>query len=334
MSVDTTSALGDELVTVDLARSEAMRRLFAQVFGHEMTSEHWRWKYLQEQGSAVGLLRGADMIAHYGGVTRRVLHRSQPVLACQVCDVMVTRSANAALVRKGPLYKVAARFLDAEVGFGRRHLLAFGFPSARHHAVAKRLGLYGDVDKIVSLAWPAAADAATPGLSMQSIGAIGAGFDVGEARIVDRLWRRMASSMPEAIVGVRDAAWLRYRYLMHPGSRYDVCLVRQGWLRRPLGLMVLRTRDAHLDLLDLVAEPAAFPVLVAAARMRARELGKLRVEAWVTESQHGRLMAAGDRSTSFTDLQIPLPHITHTNGPSADEQRGRWWLMGGDADFT
>jgi hypothetical protein len=332
-SFDREAAAPERLVQVGPDQAEAMRALFAEVFGHEMSAAHWHWKYADGHGVGVGLLREGRMVAHYGGVPRRVLFRGRPELACQVCDVMVARSANAALVRKGPLYRVAARFLDAEVGFGRPHLLAFGFPSARHHAVAERLGLYGQLDRFVSLSWPAAAQPGGPRPSVQPIGRAGRGFDAAETRVVDRLWRAMAAALPEAIVGVRDAAWLRHRYLMHPGWRYELLLVRHGWLRRPLGVVVLRAREAdRLELLDVVGAPAAYPALVRAARSRAHALGLPRVEAWITESQRTLLAPAGE--ATVTDLQIPLPHIVHTPGPAAEEQRGRWLLLGGDADFT
>lgn len=325
---------GNGVVTVGAERAPAMRALFAEVFGYEMTAAHWAWKYGSGGARGVGLMRGGRMVAHYGGVSRRLSYRQRPALGCQICDVMVAKSANRALVRKGPLYEVSTRFLQAQVGSGRPHLVGFGFPNARAYAVAARLGLYGQVDELVRLVWRAQAAPVSPAWTAQAIGRPGQGFDAAERPIVDRLWARMAAALPEAIVGVRDAAWLQHRYLMHPTHRYELLLVRSGWLRRVSGLLILRRHATHLELLDLVGAPSAIGTLVAVARAHAHAAAASHVEAWITRSQQLLLTHGSEADLSVTDLQIPIPSNILTPGPSVEDQRGRWFLMGGDADFT
>ena len=249
---------------------------------------------------------------------------------------MVERSANAALVRKGPLHQVAATFLEAQIGWDRPHLLGFGFPSERAFAVAQRMGLYGEVDKVMSVSWPAAEPAAAGlgRITHQALGQAGTAFSADERLRVDRLWQRMAAALSDRVLGVRDADWLQQRYLMHPSQRYELLLVRRGWLRRPVGLLVLRRHDTHLALLDMVGVPDNFGHLVQAARQRAQALNLPRVEAWMTAAQLPQMITVGAERPSVTDPKITLPCATHTAGPGADEQRGRWWLMAGDADFT
>lgn len=327
-------AAQDRLVTIDASQAAAMRGLFGHVFGHEMTPEHWAWKYQQGPGTGVGLMRDGRMVAHYGGVSRRVAYFGQPGLACQVCDVMVERSANRALVRKGPLYQVAAAYLEQQVGTGRPHEVAFGFPSERHHHVAQRLGLYGQVDDIVGLRWPSADAMAPRGLSWQEIGGPERQLGARDRRCIDRLWHGMAAGFSGSVLGVRDADWVQYRYLDHPSARYELLLVRQGLLRRPLGLLVVGRQDGHLRLLDVVAPPAAMVALVAVARRRAAECGLGQLEAWVTRSHIARLRVGAAADAELLELNIPLPTIVHTPGPGVEALRGRWFLLAGDADFT
>lgn len=334
MTAAVASVPSEELVVIGPDRSEAMRALFAGVFGHTMSAEHWAWKYVRGNGRGVGLLRDGRMVAHYGGVARRVIFFGEPEKACQVCDVMVEPSANRALVRRGPLYKVAAAFLEAEVGDGRPHRLAFGFPSARHHAVAHRLGLYDQVDDVVRVSWPSAVGDAAKRMAWRRIGQPGAGLGPSERRTVDRLWRRMAPAFKHDIIGVRDADWLQYRYLQHPHLHYEVLLVCTRWLRRPLGVLVLRRHADHLHWLDMVAPPESIGALLAVARQLAASAGLPRVDAWTTRSHLNRLVPLGDQDASVVDLQIPLPTIVHTPGPAPDTLRGHWFLMAGDADFT
>jgi hypothetical protein len=321
-------------VVIEPEQAPAMRSLFASVFGHAMSAEHWTWKYVQGQGRGAGLLRDGVMLAHYGGVARRIAYFGQAQRACQVCDVMVEPSANRALVRRGPLYKVAAAFLEAEVGLGRPHLVAFGFPSARHHAVAKRLGLYDQVDEVVRVSWPGAQGDVEHRVGLRPMGQTGTCFDASDRKVVDRLWRQMALGFQANILGVRDADWLQYRYLQHPQLKYEMLLVHSRWLRRPLGALVFRRHPDHLHWLDWIGPPETIHILLAVVRHLAAASGLGRVDAWITRSQLHRLVRQNDQDATVVDLQIPLPTIVHTLGPALDTLRDRWFLTAGDADFT
>lgn len=333
MNVSLQAQATGELISVGADGSVAMRQLFAEVFGHEMSAEHWHWKYADGRGCAVGLMQDGRLLAHYGGVTRQMVLDGRPLQACQVCDVMVAPSANRALVRKGPIYRVTAHFLEQQVGHGKPHPLAYGFPNERAHAVAHRLGLYGRVDTTVGLSWPAAPAQPHPQRRLQRLNLQPNGA-LEQRAAVDRIWSRMAAALPHSVLGVRNGAWLSHRYLSHPTISYEVWLVRQGLLRRPLGVIVLRQRETHLDLLDLVAPPSAFGALIDVACSRAHALGLQRVEAWVTESHSELLAGQGAAPATPTGMRLPLPHNLHTSGPTEDEMRDRWFLMAGDADFT
>jgi hypothetical protein len=322
----------ERLVEMGPQHAVAMRQLFADVFRHEMTPEHWHWKYGEGRGRGIALMRGDRMLAHYGGVTRRVLCRGEPVLASQSCDVMVDQRGRAGLVRHGPMAQVASTFLETQLGWGQPHRLGFGFPSDRAFGAAQRLGLYAAVDTVTRAAWPAAA--------------FRSGFQVAEdlhpadlapggrrSAAVDGLWQQMADALRDAVVGVRDAAWLQHRYFGRPGLAYDVVYLRRRWTRRPVGLVVLRRHERHLEVLDLVGPPAAFPALIALARQRAAEAGLERVECWVTASHLHLLSAIDPPSFTATPMGITVPANVHTPGP-VEDLKERWFLLAGDADFT
>ena len=321
----------ERLVDIGPEHAAAMRQLFADVFRHEMSPEHWHWKYGDGRGRGVGLMRGERMLAHYGGVTRRVLCRGQPVLASQSCDVMVDRRGQAGLVRHGPMSQVASTFLETQLGWGQPHRLGFGFPSDRAFGAAERLGLYAAVDAVTRASWPAAvrrggdvADELRP-----------ADLEPGGRRraVVDGLWGLMAESLRDAVVCVRDAAWLHHRYFARPGVTYEAFYLRRRWTRRPVGVVVLRRHEGHLEVLDLVGPPSAFPALIAQARRRAAECGLQRVDCWITVSQLHLLSAIDPPAFTATPLGITVPANVHTPGP-VDEVKDRWFLLAGDADFT
>ena len=323
----------DRLVEVGSKQAPAMQMLFREVFGKTMTPQQWSWKYGQGRGMAVGLARGERLIAHYGGVTRRLQYFGEPALGCQVCDVMVDKRAREALTRRGPMHKVGATFLEAQIGWGLPHLVGFGFPNDRHLGVAQRLGLYAEVDAVVCLTWPASSGMA-PGVACELLGTEGGVLPRRQCKVIERLWTAMAASFPDCVLGVRDAEWLQHRYLQHPEHRYDVVLVRRRWTLRPVGVLVLRQHERHLELLDLLAAPEHFAALVAVARARAATAGLDHLNCWVTASRKHLFEAIDAPELAVTDLNIRIPANVHTAGPSAEALRGRWFLMAGDADFT
>ena len=322
----------------------AVRDLFGQVFGHELSAREWQWKYEPGRGVAMGLEQGGQLVAHCGGLTREVMFQGQRVRACQVCDVMVDASARAALNRNGPLYRLTASFLEAQIGWGRPHRLGFGFPTERAFAVAERLGLYAAVDDMVCLAW----HASKPRLHSLAKGA-GAWLRDGPslhglraddlvpqglwAAAVDALWCAMAAALPELTLAVRDADWVRHRYLLHPRLNYQVGLVRARRSGRLFGLVAVRVHEHHLEWVDWVGPPADWPRLLEAVRMQAAQLGKPMVEAWITRSQQHRLQSLAADTCQVRALAIQVPANAHTAGPSLEAQRNRWLLTAGDTDF-
>lgn len=323
----------DRLHPVAAAESAAMCQLFAEVFGHAMSPPHWRWKYGHGRGFGVGLSRGGRLVAHYGGLARDVLWCGRPARAAQVCDVMVASEANTNLVRKGPMYQISATFLETELGWGRRFPLAFGFPSDRHHRLAERLKLYAAVDAIWRVSWPAATEPTGPRLSERWLQPADIAAGGRHRPAVQRLWSDMAASFGSQIIGVRDPAWLQHRYFEHPVYRYELVLLRRRWTRRPVGLVVLRAHEHHLQVMDLLGPPAAFAALIAAARRRAVALGLPRVDCWITASQRQHLTGIDSAVVAAEPLNVTVPANVHTPGP-VDEVRDRWFLLAGDADFT
>lgn len=325
------SAPTSRLHAVGPADVAPMRRLFEDIFGHPMSEAHRHWKYGEGRGRGVAITCEGRMLAHYGGTTRHVLWQGRPAPACQVCDVMVAPEANRALVRKGPMHTVSATFLEEHVGWNGAYSLAYGFPSDRHHVLAERLQLYTGIDSIHRASWPAAPqsiDGQVEELTEPDLAPGGR-----RVRAVASLWEAMANALADQIVGIRDAAWLRYRYLQRPGLTYQLLYLRRGWTRRPVGVVVLRKHERHAEVLDLVADPADFSAMIGIARDRAARAGLERVDCWITHSQLHRLGGIAAAECTTAPVGITVPANVHTQGP-VDEVRGRWFLMAGDADFT
>jgi hypothetical protein len=318
-------------VLLDAEWAPAVRAMFHRVFGREMGAAEWEWKYGEGRGHGAGLAaRDGTMMAFYGALSRRVLMLGQPVDACQICDVMIEAGARVSLARKGAIQQVTATFVEAEVGWARRFPMGFGFPTDRALGVAERLGLYRRVDELVQLRWPAQA---APALAVQEIDLAALREDSEPGRGIQALWSAMAASMTDSVLGVRDCAWLRYRYGLKPGYEYTCLLVSETVKDTTRGLVVLRRQDDHVEVLDVLALPEHMPLMIQAARAwAARDTSLGHVKAWITRS-HAQLFTRSDDGSEQDLLNIFIPANSYSAGVPPETLLNRWFLMAGDTDF-
>lgn len=312
---------------IDSSNAAAMRELFAEVFRRPMSDAHWNWKYGEDRGAAIGVWENGRLIAHYGGVARRIMFFGEPQSAAQSCDVMVAPAGRATLSRQGPLFLATATYLENQLGYGNPHLLGVGFPSVRAWQAPARLGLYGGpVGHMLELSWPAARSRPSLLLALRPLDLTKA-EDRADA---DACWKAMRADLRGMIVGVRDAETLHHRYTAHPDKAYQIFVVRRRFFGGPLGLFVLRAdAEEGCELMDVVAPRAAVPRLVAHARRAAAGLGASRLFGWVVDN----ISAHFGPDATVHDLAINVPANAWTAGPPIENLSGKWWLTGGDTDF-
>jgi hypothetical protein len=189
--------------------------------------------------------------------------------------------------------------------------------------LAQTLGLYGEVDRIVEMSWPAAKRR-----NWWITGrAIGTG--AGDAPWVNLAWQRMRADLREAIVGVRDWNYIQHRYLQHPTITYDMIGVSSR-LGRPLGLVVLKREGSLWELMDLVGALRDFPHLLRFALSYAAKGGAERVYCWVADSFSRYFQDAGSEKK---EIGVSVASNISLFGPSIAQMQQRWWLVSGDTDF-
>lgn len=311
-------------------RSSEMRALFRRVFDIEMSEQHWCWKYGQGRGCGIGVWRTdtGELVAHYGGTTRRAVFLGRDVLAFQACDLMVASEGRGSLMRQGPAFLAVASFLESQLGFGAAHLLGIGFPNERAYRLPERLGLYsGCLGRIQELNWQTEPLGWRKGLwACQEVRA----SDVGSLSVLDLCWKDMRDDMGGLVVGVRDAHYFVHRYLSHPDKTYRVLSVRHRLFRRRRGVVVLRRlEDDRFELMDVIGAIANVADLVRYARGVAGEAGAQRLCAWMVDN----IVPFFPASDSQVDLGVLVPGNNWTPGPGNELVAGRWWLTGGDTDF-
>lgn len=305
-------------------QKDAWHDLFKASFGYGMSPLVWEWKYRDADRLGVGVWSGDELVAFYGGMPRAISYFGKPAMAVQIGDVMVHPAQRGVLTRSGPFQMASATFLELQIGHDQPHLVGFGFPEDKALRLAERLGLYAQVDSMTEVRWPALPK--RPALRFFARPLVDS-----NSAAVDKLWLEMKQALQGSIIGVRDWAFVRSRYLMHPLRPYSVLMVRHRFNGAVVGVVVLRDRaDQGVELVDFVAPPERFQVLLDVARRHAGKLGRAEVFTWITASHLGLLAAAGGRQVP---LDLTIPANIWSPGPAPDELRGHWWLMAGDTDF-
>ncbi|EGV19387.1 GNAT family N-acetyltransferase [Thiocapsa marina] len=299
--------------------------LFKTAFNQDIDIALWRWKYGDGRGDAIIAETGGRLVAHYGCTRRRVRFFAEPTIALQICDVMVDPGERGIMTKSGAMFLTAATF--AEIFFGLQEIpLGYGFPSRRAERLAKTLGLYAEVGRLMEVRWPAGDTRARLASRVRHLDP----EQAGDRRAVERLWSAMARDFEDGILAIRDWSYIAYRYAQHPLNHYELLLVTSRLTVRPLGLLVLRKGKDAVELVDLVAPRSNLPVLVDQARRLTALWGLPSVFCWITQ-QH--VAALGGPDGEVKDLDISIPTSVWVDGPAPERLRDRWWLMSGDTDF-
>ncbi len=307
---------------------DEVRPLFERSFEVPFSAAVWQWKYGNGRGRAVGARQQGQLIAHYGGAPRDIRYFGAPSRAVQICDVMVLPEHRSFVSRDTLFFKTAATFLEQQIGNCAEHLLGFGFPNARVLKVACRLGLYDVTDRFIELHYPRECATASDGLKVLPLELANE-----DARAdVAQCWQRMAESLQNGIVGVRDLDYLQYRYCQHPlwiEGGYESLAVWPEEASAPLAIVVLKRLGQERLLMDIVAAVQDMPAALEAVR-RSLAQQQLGLHARITRAQSAALLLPG---TVVHELDIEIPCNAWTRGPSAATLAGAWWLTAGDMDF-
>lgn len=305
----------------------AMFDLFNKTFHQVMTPAIWQWKYGSSLSHEIGVWRENKLIAHYGGIARKILFFGQPQTAVQIGDVMVDTSERGTLSKKGPFFLMASTFLERYIGYGKPYLIGFGFPNERAMKVAERLGLYAEVGHMVEFSWRTRSRFPLWGTRLHLIH----GKPTERtAAIVNACWQRMAADLRTAVIGVRDWQYLQHRYLNHPHHQYQIMLVTNRFSSRAHGILVLRYDAGDCEIVDIIAPLAEIPLLITHARRLAGIHGAARVFCHITGNFAAYFPASGESQRS---VNIRIPANAWSEGPSPEILKDNWWLMSGDKDF-
>lgn len=301
--------------------AEHFRNLFESSFETDFNAALWQWKYGEGRGHSVAACKQGEAVAHYGGISRDIQYFGDPERALQICDVMVLPQHRSFYSRRGLFFYTAASLLELHVGNTAGHLLGFGFPNIKHMHVAQRLGLYARTDELLELSY------AADGVSAAGAWTVADGSPDDASALIGALWQQMATAFTDSIVGVRDAAYLNYRYPQRPGLEYRFLI-----LSHPSGghgVAVIRDHGEQSLIMDVVAAADDLALVVMALCRHGHDMDRPMVF-WLSAGQLYRVQSTS-LQTDVTGIQIPCN--VWTRGPSTETLHNKWWLTAGDMDF-
>ena len=313
-----------ELKAADAA---AMRKLFADIFKKEMSQSLWEWKYARPHSAALGVWRGNELVAHYGGMGTDVAFKGQPATAIQICDVMVNPSVRQAVRKQSPFFLSTSAFLERYIGYSNPWLVGYGFPSDRHMALAAHLKLYAAVGRMWELGWDLLAPPRVP--LLLKVDVLDASNFARWRATLDQLGEQQRADLAERVVVRKDAASVEWRYLRHPQERYELLLVKHRLSGKPIGLCVLKVEAERTLWMEALAPLHHLPALAQVARAAAWRQGRRKLALWCSEPDTARF----GNVTSVQPLAITTPANVWTPGPAPAELHNRWWLLAGDSDY-
>lgn len=329
--------------------------LFGDVFGQPMEQSQWRWKYMQAPGSQhyhaiAANAQTGRLMGHMGVIILPGVRGGQSIRMAHATDLMISPQARSGIgpysVYRHIMHTVRERALDA--GPDAAPLFMYGFPGQRPATLAMRLGIQRRLQICTQYALPATN--APKGALAQWWARVGrrplqavaqpADAQSWSDAVLDPIWQRRAGELAAQAQTdpagarpslVKNAAYLRWRYLLHPQQHaagtggaplYTLWLLqRRG--RPPCGWVVTRLQPQPIVVDSCL--PGGPQAVVAALRALplpatlAPELSLQPIETpWISWLRHPQAQATETPiwATAMQGAQF------HENWPSPEFQPG------------
>lgn len=222
---------------------ERVRKLWKAVFGKEMPSMLWHWKYLKNPFNQMMLLcitETNEAVVSYTGIPYRANYRGKLAEMTQLMDIM----SHPEYRKTGLFVKTAYAFFEM---FEKNLLFVYGFPGKYHLDIGEKYLGYEALRK------PATYLSAQPDVLARNEAGLGTIERVSRIdSSFDHLWERCQKDYPLSII--RDSAFVRWRFLDHPMKHYAVFVQRKDREIDAYAVLALEGNKARM--VDILAPPS------------------------------------------------------------------------------
>ena len=305
---------------------DQIKPLFETVFGVPFSLELMRWKYADGRGASwTAWDGGGGPAVHCGLMYRQVIFRGRRVRGAQLVDLMARPKSQGLSRESSPFAVLMHHLLDNLPCPDHPDGFAFGFPSDRAMRLGERLGVYRSVDHILELSLLPARRRFAPRFRPYLPAS------ASDRALLERCWQAMARDLGDFAVGVRDPAYIAWRYFAHPQKKYTVLVLRSYFLGKVLGLAVVGPgSDGHYELLDVICALDSVPEILAGVQGWLASVGGNSLSFLLTRHFARQLepFASGCSETQFRIMANPK-----MNERLLLDLDHRWWMTGGDTDY-
>lgn len=308
--------------------------LFARSFHQPRSLEHWRWKFQQNPagGHRISLaFLGERLVAQYAGYPLRVFVDGSVVEANQIGDTMTDPAVRH--LGRGPssvLGRTARHFYETHCA--GKVVFNFGFNVANIQKFSIR---FLGSDRVESVPYRLRDLRARPLPPLHRIERWlrGCRLELTTATSPewDELFRRVAPRY--GFLLVRDAAYVRWRYLECPDISYAVVAIRK-W-GRLVGWLVFRNRDRRLSVGDFLIDPECGDYFVLALRHLASLYDVDAIDGWFPARPPwlGEILAASGLESRPEPQDLALMCVPFTQPDAVQRMRESLYYGMGDGDL-
>ena len=330
--------MGDQALTLKVLSPEdepAFLKLHQEVFGSAADPVWFNWKYKLGKAVGMSLWHQDRMVAHCGGIPRRVLHQGVAQDDLQIGDVMVSPEWRGALARQNPFFHVSEGLYQSYLGLGKPFHMGFGFPNERHLQLAVKLGIGWRIGEVHQLKWHINADVQAAPLGWLWRDELLVENSSSLQNIVSVAWARMQQSTYSLkySLGQRDWAQFEWRYLKRPDKQYQFVALKRPWSSECAGVAVVSAPaapGAAMLWVDWIGSTA----LISKAHSMVMKLAHVQqascVTSWASaEVENALAQTSIDLIETCAVMGVPIA----SNLTTEEAQHLRWWAMAGDTDF-
>jgi len=284
-------------------------QLFHRVFGHSVSAEHWRWKYMQ--GPRLGGLNfvardaAGQLTGHAGASIFPGVMQAASLSMAQLSDVMVDSSARGGY-SASTVYPRLMKTMQEALGNRFAAPYAYGFAGVRQFKLGIRLGYYRELQRYRPAYFTPASPTAWSGAFW-----LAREMEWDLARL-DKIWARRLPEIRRPTVS-RSGAYLAWRYRDHPVNRYQLWLLSH--LSRDRGWCITRTMpEGEICIVDALLPAAdSSRSLATLAAALAKSLPKLPpIYSWLLQtgqSQSVEPVVGGEFKLDHWHTEYPDPQF-------------------------
>ena len=329
--------MADQALTLKVLAPEdehAFLKLHQDVLGSSADPDWFDWKYKLGHAVGMSLWHQDRMVAHCGGIPRKVLHQGVLRHDLQIGDVMVSPEWRGALTRQNPFFHVSEGLYQNFLGADKAFHMGFGFPSDRHLRLAVKLGIGWRIGEVHQLRWNLNEAASSLGWLWQDE-LLSANEPVVLKNALTQSWSCMEQDAQSLnyTMGLRDWTQFEWRFLQRPDKKYQFIALKRPWSSQCLGVAVVSAPSvpgAAMLWLDWIGSTQLITEAHRMVMKLAHAQKAICVLCWSSaEVEKSLAQTSIDAIEICAVMGVPVA----SNVTAEESQNLRWWAMAGDTDF-